>query len=371
MANTTISPNMGLPVPVVGVDPGTDWAVNLNACYSIIDGHNHSPGNGVQITPDGINISSDLSMNDNNLTIIRTTRYAPQAVLTAPADLDCVYVSGVDLYYNDGNGNNIRITQSGSVSGASGTITGLPSGTASASYSGGTFTFQSATSTPASLNVGPLIVGNATANSKTITIAPAAGISNNYNFILPVAPPGSSTLIGMDSSGNILISGTINNPGSIAGGTLTENTIIDAAISSSVIDGSPIGSVTPSTGEFTTVSASTGAFSTIATSPLGSFSELIANETLQVTAAGPIFKMEQFNGILNGTFNITLSISGIVLGAIGVSQYNATTTHVVMCQYNASIPSIGFNTNGGSTSTVEIANASSLANSYSVTVFYV
>ena len=50
MANTTTSPNMGMPVPVPSVDPGPDWANNIVADMSIIDSHDHSPGKGAPIT---------------------------------------------------------------------------------------------------------------------------------------------------------------------------------------------------------------------------------------------------------------------------------------------------------------------------------
>lgn len=50
MSNTTTSPNMSMPVPVVGTDPGPDWANNIDACLSIIDSHDHSFGKGAPIT---------------------------------------------------------------------------------------------------------------------------------------------------------------------------------------------------------------------------------------------------------------------------------------------------------------------------------
>lgn len=205
MSNTTITPNMNLVVPTVGVDPGPDWANNVNADLNIIDSHNHSNTQGVQITPSGLNINVDLPINVNNLTTARSVRFTPQASpLSGAADLGCVYESGVDLYYNDGAGNQVRITQSGSVTGATGTISGLPSGTASASFSGTTFTFQSATSTPANMAVGPLIIGRNVASSPTITIAPNSSIVTNYSFTLPAAVPsaGSAVLLS-DTSGNI------------------------------------------------------------------------------------------------------------------------------------------------------------------------
>ena len=50
MSNTTNSPFMLLPVPVVGTDPGPDWANNLNACLAAIDSHDHSTDKGAPIT---------------------------------------------------------------------------------------------------------------------------------------------------------------------------------------------------------------------------------------------------------------------------------------------------------------------------------
>lgn len=205
MANTTTSPNMGLPVPVVSVDPGPDWATNVNASLGIIDGHNHSSGQGVAIGPSGMNINTDLPMNNNNLTTARTVRFQPQnsTIAASSPDLGCLYESGVDLYYNDGSGNQVRITSGGSVTGSTGTITGLPSGTAGASFSAGTFTFQAATSTPATMNVGPLVVGNQIASSSTVTIAPNAAIGSNYNFTLPASLPAAANYMTLDNSGNV------------------------------------------------------------------------------------------------------------------------------------------------------------------------
>lgn len=201
---------MDMPVPIVGVDFGPDWAQNLNACLSIIDGHNHSLGTGVQITPNGLNINSDLTIQSNNLTFVRTVRFAPQlAALSGPSDVGCIYEVGVDLYYNDGNGNQIRITQGGSVAGASGTITGLPSGTASASYSSGTFIFQSATNVPATMDIGSLIVRNETAGANGVTISPVNSLGASYNLILPTLPS-SQKIMTLDSAGNITAPYTVD-----------------------------------------------------------------------------------------------------------------------------------------------------------------
>ncbi len=204
MADVIISPNMGLPVPVVSEEIGPDWAVDINACMSAIDSHNHSASQGVPVTPDGLNINADLPMNNQNVITARSVRFQPQtAALAEPSDLGCLYEEGDDLYYIDGAGNNIRITQSGSVTGSSGTITGLPSGTASASFAGGTFTFQSATSTPAAMDVGSVKVSQTTSGGFGVTLSANVGQASNYNMSLPAALPASQKIMTLDNSGNI------------------------------------------------------------------------------------------------------------------------------------------------------------------------
>lgn len=250
MANTVISPDMGLPVPVVGEDPGPDWANNINACLSVIDSHTHTSGSGVPITPEAIDINSDLTFSSNNATDLRSVRFTPQSSPIAGAsDLGALYEQGVDLYYVDGAGNQVRITQGGSVTGSSGTITGLPSGTASASYAAGTFTFQSATNTPAALNVGPITLGQQVASGKNVTISAAVSQASNYNLTLPVAQAvTNSSAIVSDTSGNlsyvVLVAGTDTFPGLVANPTIYRPGIVYNAVLLAVTSVSGLGSFT-------------------------------------------------------------------------------------------------------------------------------
>lgn len=236
--STTITPNMNLPVPVPGSEPGPDWAEEIVADMYAIDSHDHTSGKGVPITPDGLNISADLPMNENNLTEVRSVNFEAQsAPLSDPTDLGCLYVSGVDLYYNDEAGNQVRITQSGSVTGSTGTITGLPSGTASASYSAGTFTFQSATNTPANMNVGPLFIGRNAASSKTVSLTPNAAQAANYDLTLPSALPGSTLPVTTDASGNMAF-GPATGSGSVVLATSpTITTPVFSGVSTGTITG--------------------------------------------------------------------------------------------------------------------------------------
>lgn len=215
---STTTSNMGLVLPTPGVDPGPTYAQENNTAFTTIDSHNHSNGKGVPITPSGLSITSDLSFLLNNATNLRSVRFSAQASpLTGSApDLDCLYVSGVDLYYNDGNGNQVQITSGGSVLGSTGTITGLPSGTAGAAYSATpkSFIFSSATSVPANLDLASAILRNLSTPTNAITLAVPGSLASAFTITLPSAAPGSTQLMQMDASGNISVSNTVT-------GTLT------------------------------------------------------------------------------------------------------------------------------------------------------
>lgn len=258
MADTTLSPNMGLPIPTVSEDPGPDWAQNINASLLGIDSHNHSAGSGVAITPDGISINEDLPFGNNNATSVRSVRCTSQsAVFSSSLDVSCYYVVGVDGYFRDGNGNNVRLTQGGSIAGAAGTITGLPSGTASASFSGGTFTFRAATNTPATMSIGPLIIARQVLNSPTIAINCDPAQASNYAISMPPSLPASLRYLTIDSTGAISYnatgstgsgaivlqtSATITTP-TINGGTLNTPSIVTPNISAPVFSGVASGTI--------------------------------------------------------------------------------------------------------------------------------
>lgn len=178
---------MSLPVPVVGVEPGPQFATDVNNSLNILDAHTHAPGSGVPITPDAMNINATVAFNNNFIVDCAGVGLAPQSV---PPDLNTVYASGVDLYYVDGVGNNVRITADGGIAGTPGSISNLVP-PASASYVAGTSTFvwQSNTSIAANMDFGSAILRNLSPNSTFgLTLAPPAGLSSNYTITLPSLP---------------------------------------------------------------------------------------------------------------------------------------------------------------------------------------
>lgn len=205
MSNTTTDPNMGFQNPVPGTDPGPDYATNVSNSLRTIGAHNHSAGNGVKVTPSGLLINIDLPFDSNNATGLRSVRFTPQTgALSGVNDLGCLYEAVVDLWFNDGNGNQIRITESGGVAGSPGSISNLTS-PASAAYVSGTQTFvwQSGVNTPANMDAGSYIFRNISPGSNGVTVSAPASLAADYPLVWPPALPSGNAFLLLDNSGNM------------------------------------------------------------------------------------------------------------------------------------------------------------------------
>lgn len=319
-ATTTISPNMQLPVPVVGVDPGPDWATQINNCLALIDSHTHVTGQGVPVTPSGLDINADLSIAGNNLTLVRSTRFQNQtSTLSGVSDLNCAYSSGTggDLYYNDGSGNKIRLTQSGSIVGTTGSIGGLVS-PASATYipASQKFVWQSAANTAANLDCGSVIFRNITASSYGLTLAPPSSLALNYTITLPAIPAASGNFLTIDTSGNISSNVKID------GTTLlnTSNTI--AVQASQLVDNSTTAAssnqIIVKSGGITSTQLAANSVTTTAITDAN-----VTTAKLDATVQGNIAKAwVNFNGLpFSGTYSqsgttvtVTMSAHGMAAG---------------------------------------------------------
>lgn len=316
MPNTYTSPNMGLVLPIVGSDPGPDYAANNNNAFGMIDSHDHSSGKGVPITPAGISINSDLTFSGNNATALRSTRFAVQSspLSAAGSDIGCCYVSGVDLYYNDRSGNQVRITQSGGVAGSPGSIAGLVA-PASATYVSisQTFVWQSGASIPANLDAGSIILRNIVASSKGLTLNPPAAMASDFALTLP-SLPGATSIMRLDTAGAMSASLVVDNATiEISSNTLrvkdlgivtakvndlaiTTGKINDLAVTTAKIND---GAVTPAKKSALgqQVSGSSGGFSTNSSSYID-----VTNLSITITTTGrPVMLVLQNDGTAGGT----------------------------------------------------------------------
>lgn len=209
MAFTT-SPNMFLRIPAVGSEQGPDYAIDINYdLLSIIDTHDHTPGRGVMITPSGLNINTSLNFNNNFAIGLAGLTLVAQSVTPT---LNTIYQSGDDLFFVDGIGNNVRITQAGGIAGTPGSITNL-SPPASVNYVSGsqTFVFQSNVATAANIDAGAYLFRNLSPNSTfAITLQAPAALPSNYTLTLPSIPAAQSFMT-LDASGIISAPWTVDN----------------------------------------------------------------------------------------------------------------------------------------------------------------
>lgn len=331
-AQSTITPNMNLAIPLPGITPGPQWAQLQYGAYMAIDSHNHSSGQGVQIQPNGLNINSDLAFQTNNATQLRTTRFTSLGSAPSNAtDIGALSVVGNELYYNDvTGGHSFAITSNGSVNAGAGSITGLPSGTASATYSTGTFVWQSATNVAANMDAQSYILRNSGASSSGLTLK-APTLSANTSQTLPQTPA-SQGFMTMDASGNMGAS-TI----AVANGITRPNL-------------APVGQQ---------ISSSCGVFSTTSTAA-------VTNLSVTITTSGrPVMLMLQSDGTGN---NSTIGSSKSASGQTSfVLNLNRGLTEVATYQINTdNIGSSNVATTGPSISHLDTPSAGTYTYTVSV-----
>jgi hypothetical protein len=200
MATTTISSNMLLPIPVVGVDSGPDYATQVNNSLNIIDSHNHSLNSGVQITPSGLNINSDLSIQGHNLTSSNSLNFV-NLTATPTLAVGSLYELNNNLYWYSGGALTVQMTNGGSLNVTS---SGISSGTATASFVGGVLVVNEASNTPANIQAGSVLFGNNISGSNFVTLEPQSSLASSYTLTLPpFNSSGNTQVMVLDTSGNM------------------------------------------------------------------------------------------------------------------------------------------------------------------------
>jgi len=308
------SPNMGLTIPVPTVTEGPQYAQEISNSFDLIDSHNHTSGQGSLIPLNALTISQNLNMNSYSVTNLKSVSLVNQ--ITAPAENGSVYMTGDNLYWKDGTGSyNVQITNGNSLAGAAGTITGLPTGTASAAYlsGSGTFRFQSSTNTGADVDCRTVTLRNNVALSFGMQVLPPT-LTANLQVTMPL-PPLATKLLSMTSAGalnanidadNTTIEIVTNNL------QVKDDGITTAKILNGAVTNAKLGALGQQT------SSSSGTFTT--TSFIFS---LITNQTVTITTTGrPVLIMFQ-----SGTLQVT-GTSGLTTDRAEISIVRGGSTQV-------------------------------------------
>lgn len=198
---------MNLDLPTVSVTAGPTWAAMITAALEQIAEHSHSTGDGVKVTPSGININSDLTVAGYNVTNIRSARLSSQgAVINEGTDLGCVVNVNGDLYWINNAGTPVQLTSGGAINIASvGTIGGdygQPGVNASVNYSDitKTFTFLQNSGEGAQVFTGTLNIANEASGALSVSLG-ASESTTSYSLTLPLSAPSDDTFLSFDSAG--------------------------------------------------------------------------------------------------------------------------------------------------------------------------
>jgi len=198
-----ITPLMNMDLPVVGVDSGTTGNNKYITAFNVIDSHDHTSGKGTQVPAAGININSALSFASFSATSLRSTNFVSQGgTFSSASDNRSAYVVGNELYFRDGAGNNVQLTNGGSVAGASGSIGGLSS-PASAAFSTNIFIWKSDSTTFAKMRHSDLELYPFSAGASSAITLKAPSLAGSYTITFPTAVPGSNQYLQMDNSGTL------------------------------------------------------------------------------------------------------------------------------------------------------------------------
>jgi hypothetical protein len=320
------TPYMNLDLPTVNVTSGPEWASKLNIAFEALDAHDHSDGKGARVSPAGMNINGDLEFNDNNAVELKSARYNNQgAALAGINDIRCVYVSGNDLYYNNGTGTAVQITAGAGLNAASiGGIGGdYASSSASVSYSNAnkTFSFTQSANTAAHLDAGNVIIREPTASANGITLKSPISLGSAYNFIFPTGLPssGQTKILSIDSSGQV--GALYDSDNSTIEVSSNELRVKDGGITASKMASNAVATATIQDGAVT--HAKRGAVPYSVSSSSGNYSRTsgaeadITNLSVSFTSIGRPVRIQFIGDTTNPSF---LSSIGISRGTSGTAE---------------------------------------------------
>jgi len=199
---------MNITPPTPEVTEGPAWAEQINDILTDnIAEHDHTTNKGVQITPAALNLNSDVDLQENNLTSVRSVRLQDQAsAIGSQDDVGCLYEVNGDLYYNSGDGDQVPITAGGSLAATSfGGINGLPNGTAQVGYANDTYTFKKSSTDYAIMDTGDHKIRSSadTAPATGITIKAPQGLPASYDLTLPSQTPSTPAFMTLALNGTI------------------------------------------------------------------------------------------------------------------------------------------------------------------------
>ncbi len=386
------TPFMSLTLPTVSITIGPTWATQLNAALTLIDSHQHTPGTGQLVPTTGLNINADLTFSNFNATTLRTTRYFNQsAPLALPTDINCLFVSGGELWFNNQAGVPLQLTSNGSLSvGSIGGITGLGGTSAALNYTSGTgtFVFTQNPSQAANIDAGNVIIHNPIGTGNPGVTLSVGALSGSYVLTLASALPGSTSFLTSTATGQLgyiatlgtLTTANLSASAAIKGTQLASNaTILGTQLTNQTITATQIANATITrtqeaavgqqlsggSGAFTSTAG--GGFQTVVSVGLTTIGRPVIVSVQPDTSTGAAFVQP------NGTTQQVLL--RITRDATEVARWAWTPTSTVVAQPGISMPMMILDPigSGGHTWNLQVAsnpdNSTITVNNYLIAVY--
>ncbi len=206
-------PNMTLITPTLGADRGV-WDDKINACFGLIDEHDHTAGKGLAIVSAAIDIDADLPMNGYSLTTLGKLSFS---VITAPSTGSLnlfVNTSDNELYWRTSAGANVKLTSGTSINTTlvGGIVGDYTSVSAQVAFDGanGRYTFKQNSATGwAKVACGDVRIYEAgTSESVYVGLKAPSALAASYDITWPLAVPGSQLAMQMSTAGVVSLSNT-------------------------------------------------------------------------------------------------------------------------------------------------------------------
>lgn len=326
---SSITPNMSLVTDIPNVTNGPQWGIDTSTNFTTIDSHNHTSGSGIQIPVAGLNINTDLPLQNNNLTFARSVILNNNAApLSLSSDIGSLSNVSGNMTWNNGTGVAIQITAGNSLnSGLIGGITGLGGSAAAVTYSDSSKTFTFTANPTASAGID---VGNITAHGK-LFITGSGGVVIDQKIDTTSGATGSFTIF--TTAGNVLISSSAGGATIISSSGLISNSPVTFSSSLNVVGNANLTGNLNVKGILTVAGATTlqnvnaqsGTFLYVTASSLNAATLLVQNastlsSTLNVVGATALSGAARLGSDLQVAGNATVTGTVNVVGAVALSS---------------------------------------------------
>jgi hypothetical protein len=210
---------MGLTLPTRGPSGAGVWDDSIDADLGLIDAHDHSTGKGTAVPTSGININADLTFGSLYAPIgLHRITFASIVALSSSNKSLFVNAADNELYWRSNAGTNVKLTSGNALNVAAftGGIGGDYTAVAAAvafDDAGDRYTFkQNAGVGWARLASGDVrLFETGTSDTVFVGLAAPAALAGSYTLTMPLAVPGSTSLVQMDSAGVLTASNTVAN----------------------------------------------------------------------------------------------------------------------------------------------------------------